>query len=158
MARRIRSAGAHQRLGPGLVLAMACEVERGHDVEQHPVREELPHSRRLGARDAGHELHELAVARAHAGLDRGVRGRGVALDLEQERVAILEQRRVGRAHGREALPRRGAAAAPRNVSKRRSCWRSWQARKRSRFVLKRRNRYGWEIPASRATASVEVPL
>jgi hypothetical protein len=35
---------------------------------------------------------------------------------------------------------------------------SKQARNSSRFVLNSRNRYGCEIPASRAIASVEVPL
>ena len=63
----ISSAGAHQSPAQGSSPAIALQVERGHDVEQHPVGEELPHVRGLGA---GQRASPASRAR------RSGRGRG----------------------------------------------------------------------------------
>ena len=145
---------AHSSLG-----GEHLEVQRRDHVEQHPVGEERPQLRRLGARRLGDLAHEVGVALAHPRLDLGVGGGRVALHLEQQRRAVGEQVRVGVAHRRHAALGRQRRAPPRRTSRRSArASTSWQARKSSRLVWKSRNRYGCEIPASRATWSVEVPL
>src|SRR4051794_964544 len=83
------------------------QVERRDHVEQHPVGEEFPHLVRLGARETRDRLDEPAVARPHAGLDRRIGARGVALHLEEQRLAVLQQSDVGGAHRLERLAGRG---------------------------------------------------
>ena len=95
--------------GPLLARREHLEVERRDHVEQHPVGEERPQLRRLGARRLGDLAHEVGVALAHPRLDLGVGGGRVALHLEQQRGAVGEQVRVGLAHRRHPLLGRQAA-------------------------------------------------
>ena len=56
-----------------------------------------------------------------------------------------------------SAPGSAAAAAVRNVSRMRAFETSLHCRNSSRLVLNSRKRYGCEMPASRAIASVLVP-
>ena len=100
----------------------------------------------------------LAVLAADVLLDLRVGDRGVALHQHQQGVAVGQQLvDVRLAHRVSFSPGAAVAAARRKASSTFPHARSSQARNSSFLVRKSRNRYGCEIPASRAITSVDVP-
>ena len=154
------------RLAPGpsahsSVVRDRLQVERRDHVEQHPVGEELPHLVRLGARElASTSARAGRSSRARAPGSTGSEHGGVALHLEQQRRGGPPAGRCRRGPSPRAPRRRGASARG-ALERRRGCARASRGGRRGTaraWCRKRRNRYGWEMPASRAMASVEVPL
>ena len=135
------------------------QVERLRDVEQHPVGEEA-------ARRSPRRRPRARSPRPRAARTRRGRRPGSPGPTWRRSPASASGSRAGRRSSSSTYarpiavsrsPSGACAAARRNASATLSSARSTQARNSSFLVRKSRNRYGWEMPASRAMSSVEVP-
>ena len=135
------SCGSTQQAAHSSLGASTSRFERGDHVQQHPGGEERPQlapARRPSPRPPGARGRRSARARAP-----GSRGRRRRRSSASGTAATCG-RRAGRCRPRPSpacAPRAAARAPPSaNVSAMRPCITSWQARKSSRLVWKRRNR------------------
>ena len=115
---------SHQLAAHSLLSAIAAEVQRLRDVEQHPLREEVPDRRRVGARELGHLRHEPLERAAHVRLDlRGPRSPRSPASASARRGGRGAARRRTRAPSpsaaRPPAPRRRRGGRPRRPCRRR---------------------------------------
>ena len=150
------SAGLEQPLRPRL--RAIEEIHLRHHVQQHPAGEEVAHDVRVDPRCSARRARP--AARSPHGRRRTPRGR-----RRPRRPASGPGASSGRP-GAACTTRPSPSARPRPSFRARhartsasvSAKQRWTvAMKSSRFVPKRRKRYGCETPARRAIASVDVP-